>query len=101
MGFVLALFSAFALADVIVNDFMPDHVVFPQAQRWRNVGFMILGVLYAGSVFFLLQYREPPALLIGRLILDAVMCAYIAIAGIGEVWAETQNKPPRARKPYA
>lgn len=101
MGFVIALFSAFALADVIINDLADDNIVYEQAKRWRNVGFMLLGTVYAGTVFFLLQYREIPVLLIGRLILDAVMCTFVSLAGIGEVLEETQSKPPRVRKPFA
>jgi len=102
MGFLIALFSAFAMADVIINDLSNDNIVYERAKRWRNIGFMVLGMLYAGTVFFLLQYNVIPVLLIVRLVIDAVACSYVALAGVGEVLEETQRKPPHARnKPMA
>lgn len=101
MGFVIALFSAFALADVLVNDFLSKNVVYEWAKRWRNVGFMLLGLVYASTIFFVMQYEVVPVLLICRLIVDSLMCSFVAFAGVGEIFDENQNKPSRGRKPFA
>lgn len=89
MGFLIGLFSALGFADTVINDMMNDKFVSASTKRWRNIGFMLLALSYAGAAFFLSQYRmEPPSIVIARMVIDASVCVVIAFAGLGEVLEE-------------
>ena len=89
MGFLIGLFSLLGFADTVINDIMSERFVSNATKRWRNIGFMILALSYAGAAFFLSQYRiEPPSIVIARLVIDAAVCVVIAFAGLGEVLEE-------------
>lgn len=95
MGFLIGLFSALGFADTVINDIMAGDLVVENTKRWRNIGFMALALCYAGSMFFLSQYRDVPYLVLVRLTLDATVCVLIAFAGLGEAIEEAHTKPRR------
>jgi drug/metabolite transporter (DMT)-like permease len=95
MGFFIGIVSALGFADTLVNDILADDMTVETSKRWRNIGFMLLAMGYAASMFFLLQYREPPYLIVARMVLDAMVCVLIAFAGLGEVLEESTTKPRR------
>lgn len=95
MGFIIGLVSALGFADTLINDILAPDMVVENTKRWRNVGFMLLALCYAGTMFFLFQYRDTPYLAIVRLVLDAGICVLIAFAGLGEAMDEANTKPRR------
>lgn len=95
MGFLIGLFSALGMADTIINDLLGQDLTVEKTKRWRNVGFMALALCYAGSMFFLFQYQDPPILVLVRLLIDSTVCVIIAFAGLGEAMEEASTKPRR------
>lgn len=99
MGFLIGGVSALGFADTLINDILAEDMTVETSKRWRNVGFMLLALCYAASMFFVLQYKEPPYLIVARMLLDALVCVLLAFAGLGETLEEATAKP--RRKPSA
>lgn len=88
---LLLLCAFIALADVVINDVLPDSWNFRFASEHRHLGYVAVASLNLSFVFVMAK-ADSITVLAARYVLDAIFCAFVAWAHI--LINHPQNKYP-------